>query len=384
MSSERASPPKRGAFTLIELLVVIAIIALLIAILLPSLSRAREIAKRTSCAANLKAIAQACVIYSESNQHRFPTAWRPTNLVAGTAVHTNIGRFRGLPDGFNSVIATSPAPLLPEDNGSNTRSYWKLLMGGRKAYLQPKQVICPSSRRLGHKTSGPNPYPIVGDLKEPNATAANLWRGSGPALQAGQESRWFDFDGSALSSNNSECADFSYSFQLSHEAVSSNSRTYGVAMTNSQDPRRALAADRNPFSNLVRPQSRPPTPPYGRYDYDPTAQATGMPPPGDLNGNGETTPGEWVEAINRKHKSLNSRNHAREGQNVSYVDGHAKWYNHPLCGADEDLIWTPTSTDVNMKHVQLGNTSGTMETWQATYTVTLSTAGVQTDSVLIP
>lgn len=381
MSSERASPRKRGAFTLIELLVVIAIIALLIAILLPSLSRAREIAKRTSCAANLKAIAQACVIYSESNQHRFPTAWRPSNLVAGTAMHTNIGRYRGLPDGFITVTATTPSGT--EDNGSNTRSYWKLLMGGRKAYLQPKQVICPSPRALGHKTSGPNPYPIVGDPKEPNATAANLWRGSGPALQPGQESRWFDFDGSAVSNNSSECSEFSYSFQLSHEAVSSTGRSYGVAMTNSQDPRRALAADRNPFSNLVRSQTRP-SPPWGRYDFDATAQATGMPPPGDLDGNGTTTAAEWVQAINRKHKALNSRNHSREGQNVSYVDGHAKWYNNPLCGADEDLIWTPTSTDVNMKHVQLGNNSGTLEPWQATYTLTMSTTGVQTDSVLIP
>ncbi|HKQ46476.1 MAG TPA: type II secretion system protein [Phycisphaerae bacterium] len=141
--SERVFTSGRRAFTLIELLIVIAIIGLLISILVPALSRAREMSRRAICGSNLRQFGISLLQYSQDFESWLPAKGAP--LGSGTAVwelaqHQQDASLNRWGPGFAGTVRDVIERKVTREAGSEER-------GVAVSYLpDPKALLCPSDQ----------------------------------------------------------------------------------------------------------------------------------------------------------------------------------------------------------------------------------------------
>ena len=272
----------RKGFTLIELLVVVAIIALLISILLPSLARARELAKRSVCASNMKNIGNGLVIYGNINDDALPAAGP---IDRDTLTYLTLC---GDDDVFN-----------PADIGagnfhtslSNTRNLATLIRDGDFA---PKSLVCPSSDDKAADVEDPT---MMWDFYEYTDGLTDLTSGD-------------------ITDSGVQFVSYGYQVPYGEKAVPS------LNLGGSDLP---WAADKGPYGSCSDMNGGIGDNP-GNPDPDPDWQAP---------------PDEW-----RLWNSPNHGGTAQgEGQNVLYADAHAKWSNTPKAGMAYDNIYTGWGVD---------------------------------------
>jgi prepilin-type N-terminal cleavage/methylation domain-containing protein len=158
---------RKGGFTLIELLVVVSIVALLIAILLPSLTQAREAAKRGACLSQLSQTQLAAILYSDDHDGLLPDV-HEANVVRSD--NSKLGRFYplqgyiGSPQNFDCPSAVGPPYGWPDTRisyfftGQGSDAPWGFVMGTRQS--KPRAV---------HSIPRPASVVSVGDTRTPNS-----------------------------------------------------------------------------------------------------------------------------------------------------------------------------------------------------------------------
>jgi len=260
---------KRG-FTLVELLVVIAIIALLMGILMPALSRVRQLAFRLTCGTNLSGIGKAMLIYANDYEDELPRAGGRSS------------QWGAMPaQGWRQVDRKAAFGLDAAGSGgkATVSSCFYLLI--KYSEVTPKSFICKGDAgttefRLSDRTDVGTNFELI-----------DAW-----------------------------------DFGPPEESYKHCSYTYHVpfglyALTTSNEPGFAVAADRNPW--IKSPAAEATT--WAEFKPD-------VPYIGGATGNSDQA------------KKGNAIAHQLDGQNVLFLDSHVEFAKRAYCSIEDDNIYT--------------------------------------------
>ncbi len=279
-SMPKPSPMRRLAFTLIEILVVIAIIAILAAILFPVFSRARESARRASCASNLKQIGLAWIMYSQDYDERTTPVY----------------------------VAVPQGPYL----GHATLSYWPDL-------LHP--YVKSGSGKVGESGSmrGVFTCPSTNSLFESENT--DHWKAVRYAYnQSNINNDYIVYDEGSLS----------YGVSMSRLGHPSQTIAFSEGIMGS-GPFLNNSSSANHVSNLSAQSAV-----YGAYDFNtPIKRASNKTDLENSLRNGQLDESGTTYTSNITDRTLHQH---MDGSNYAFADGHVKWMKKTTLG-----MWTANS-----------------------------------------
>ncbi len=288
------------AFTLIELLVVIAIIALLIAILLPSLARARELAKRTTCASHLKSVGTASEIYSNDNKGSWmipahsTVRWPPKGEVIVWPGQIG-GHSPGTTDQIFREYQWSNAAEDPNDARavSVTRALFMLIRDSR---VDQEIMTCPSS-----DSDFPDRLVDVDGVKH-------------------SPDFFYDFEG---------YRNISYAFQIPWGPGQVNR----CRASDKTDSRMAVIADKGPYNRAGITDASQAGGGERSLNIDDVFNVPG-------NSLAELSPNSRPERWRRGNSPNHGGRGNGEGQNIYRIDGSCEFKMKSASGIDDDNIYT--------------------------------------------